>query len=288
MLTSLTHYITQHPRLGRSFSFWQRVVQIFIDARPGRLAAALSFYTIFSIIPLLILLTAIAGIFFDFTEVAEIIAVHITEYVGSQNAQVFIDAFDALGSQHGELYAVIAGIIALTFAALGAFSELQDGLNVIWDAKDERAGVRGFVIQKALSLSMIMVIGLLLLITLLASSAVSFFGDIFIDSSLPIFVVAFFDQAFSAIFVTLLFLFIFRTLPSIKVSWKSSFVGAVVSALLFLVGKSLFILYLSMSVVLSVYGNAGAILALLIFVYYVGFILYFGASVARVVGEVRR
>ncbi len=288
MLQQITSYARGYPQLMRSIRFWQRAAITFAAARPGRLAAALSYYTIFSIVPLLVLVLAITGLFLNDALVISFIQEKATEYLGAENGTTFNHALNALANQRGEALAVLIGVAGLIFASLGAFSEMQDGLNVIWGAQDERVGVKGFLMQRALSFGMIVTIGFLLLITFVVSALVSLFGNILATSSLSLFVVAFLNQVVSAVFVTALFILIFKTLPAAHVSIKSALVGGVVSALLFLAGKSLFTFYVGTSTTLSVYGNAGALFALLLFVYYAGLILYFGASVARTVGEVRR
>ncbi len=287
MLAAFETYSRSHPRLRRIALFWQRVFLLLIAARPGRLSAALSFYTIFSIVPLLVLVLMVAGIFLETAAVADAIKGRLFEYFGPQGGELFSQALDTLTSKEGSLWAFGTGVVALTFAALGAFSELQDGLDAIWERVEERTGVRGFLVQKVLSFGMIMTLAFLLLVTFVTNTFFSFFSDVLGPSPLLVFLVALLNQGIAALFVLVLFLLIFKTLPAATVSWTSAAVGGVVSTMLFLLGRSAFSFYIETSATLSLYGNAGAILAFLLFVYYTGFILYFGASVTRVADEVR-
>ncbi|MGF1524508.1 MAG: YihY/virulence factor BrkB family protein [Leptolyngbyaceae cyanobacterium] len=252
----------------------------------SRLAAALAYYTIFSIAPLLILVIAIAGLFFDSAAVREQMTGQIESLLGSSGADFITDVLDR-ANRPGESSGVLASAISiglLLFGATGVLAQLQTSLNIVWNVKTRPdLGVMGFLHKRLLSFGMILGIGFLLLVSLVASSVVAGFADYFhtlfpgLDSLVQL---ANFLISFGM--VTLLFAMIFRFMPDVKIAWGDVWFGAAVTAILFAVGKFVIGLYLGNSSIGSTYGAAGSVIVLLVWVFYSAQILFFGAELTQV------
>lgn len=246
--------------------------------------AALAYYSLFSLAPLLILSIAIGGFFFGAEASRGEIYNALQGLLGGSGAHAVEDMIRAASQdQQGGRLAAYAGIITLLFGASGAFSQLQSSLNWIW--KVETAPGKGlgiFLRQRLLSFSMVLVIGFLLLISLVATAALSAIGK-FLGSRLPG------GEAFwhvmnmgiSFALITLLFAAIFKILPDVRLRWREVLTGAAATAFLFDIGKFLIGLYLGKSSVASSYGAAGSVIIVLLWVYYSSFILLFGAEFTR-------
>lgn len=253
-------------------------------------AAALSYYTIFSLAPLLLIAIAIAGIAFGEDAARGEIVGQIQGLVGKEGAtaiQSMIQNAHRPGS--GGILATIVGVVTLVFGASGVFGQLQDALNTIWGVKPKPGqGVRSFLQTRFLSFAMVLVIGFLLLVSLVLSAALAaistFFNhllpDVAIVGQLVNFVISFG-------FITLLFAAIYKFLPDVNVAWKDLWVGAATTALLFNVGKFLIGLYLGSSSATSTYGAAGSLVVILLWVFYSAQLILFGAEFTQVFAKYR-
>lgn len=264
--------------LKETFFEWQQ-------DKASNLAASLAYYTVFSLTPLLLIAISVAGIIFDEAAARGEIVNQIKSLVGTQGAEaieVAIDNANKPGSSGG--IASIISILVLLFGASGVFAQLQEALNTVWNVKAKPGkGVWGFIRKRFLSFSVVLVICFLLLISLVFSAALSAFNQLG-SNFLPGFDILWqiFNIAISLGIITLLFALMYKYLPDAKISWKDVWVGAMITALLFTVGKWGLGLYLGRASFASTYGAAGSLVIVLAWVYYSTQILLFGAEFTQV------
>jgi membrane protein len=275
---------------GLSFGI-RNVVELFKSAsadwsedKATRLAAALAYYSIISMAPLLIVLLGIVGAVFGREAATGQIAGQIQTLVGEQSAQAIQDIISNASNPTTGLLSAIVGTIILLLGASGVFGALQDGLNTVWEvqAKPKR-GIIGLIKDRFLSLAMVLGVGFLLLVSLVISAALSALGKYFggvlpLDST----VLQVANSIVSFGVITFLFALIFKILPDVEITWNDVWIGAGITALLFTIGKLLIGLYLGRSTVGTAYGAAGSLVVILIWIYYSSQILFFGAEVTQV------
>lgn len=253
--------------------------------RGPRLGAALAFYTLFSLAPLLIIIMAIAALAFG-EEVAHAQVVQQIEgLIGMEGAKAIQSMIENASKPSSGITATFIGLATLLFGATIVFSELQDALNTIWKipSRPERGMVIGLVRDRFLSFVMVLAIGFVLLLAMLANTALATIAQIFREAlpSQTYFLRAANSLLFLVI-ITLLFAMIYKVLPDTDIVWGDVLIGAVVTALLFAIGKFLIGLYLVYSSVTSAYGAAGSLVVVLVWVYYSAQIFYFGAEFTKV------
>jgi membrane protein len=260
-----------------TFSEWS-------EDKAARLAAALAYYTVVALAPLLVIVIAIAGLAFGQEATQGQVVGQIASLVGQQSAEQIQGIIASASQPKSGTLATVAGIVTLLFGASGVFGQLQDGMNTIWEvtAKPGR-GILGLIKDRFLSLTMVFGVGFLLLVSLALSAALAAVGK-FLGELLPLPEVVMLILSFIVSFavITLLFAMIFKVLPDVKIIWGDVWIGAAMTALLFTVGKILLGLYLGKSSVGSAYGAAGSIIVILIWVYYSAQILFFGAEFTQV------
>ncbi|HEX8311727.1 MAG TPA: YihY/virulence factor BrkB family protein [Chthoniobacteraceae bacterium] len=252
-----------------------------------KMGAALAYYTVFSLAPLVILVLSIVSIFYERDAARAQLVREASSFIGSQGAEI-IDGILKQGAQNGtNRWSAVIGFLVVLFGASGAFAELQDSLNHIWGVK-ERTG-RAFWIKikdRLLSFSMIFVIGFLLLVSLLISAAIAA-ADKYMSGVLPgadmIWQVG--NIIIPLAITTILFATIFKVLPDVRIAWRDVWVGGFLTATLFTVGKLLLGFYLGRSAIGSSFGAAGSLIVVLAWVYYSSQILFFGAEFTRVYAE---
>ncbi len=253
-------------------------------------AAALAYYTIFSLAPLLVIAIAIAGAFFGEEAAQREIAGQIQGIVGKDGAEA-IQAMiqNANKPNAGGAIATLLGVVTLLLGASGVFGQLQTALNTIWEVKPKPGqGIKSFLQSRFLSFAMVVVIGFLLLVSLVLSAILagisSFFGS-FLPNLTALGVILNFVLSFGI--TTFLFAAIYKFLPDVKVPWRNLWVGAAVTSFLFSIGKFLIGLYLGNSAVGSTYGSAGSLIVILIWVFYSAQILLIGAEFTQVYSKYR-
>ena len=251
----------------------------FMEDKALRLAAALAYYSIFSLAPLLIIMIAVAGFVLDEVTVREQLHRQLTELVGTKSAATLQSMTEArkMGSTP---VAMTLGIIALLFGAGGVFGQLQDALNTIWEVKAKSGGgILRLIRDRFLSLTMVLGLGFLLLISMVITTAVHAmtqgFGQLF---PVPDAVTVVLSMIVAFVVVTTLFMLIFKILPDLKVPWKVALIGGVFTALLFTIGKWALGLYLGRESTESAYGAAGSLVIVLLWIYYSSVILFMGAE----------
>ncbi len=248
------------------------------------LAASLAYYTIFSVAPLLIIAIAIAGSIFGEDAARGQIVTQIQGLVGKDGAEVIETAIKNSRQPEANSLASLISIVILLFGASGVFAQLQDALNTIWNVKVKpQKGVVNFIRKRLLSFSAVLGIGFLLLVSLVVSASLAaltnYLGGFIGNMSILAILVNF---AISFGVITLLFAFMFKYLPDVKITWNDVAIGAVITALLFNIGKFLLGLYLGTGSFGSTYGAAGSLVIVLIWVYYSAQILFFGAEFTQV------
>lgn len=264
--------------IQESFTEWQ-------EDKASLLAAALAYYTVFSITPLLVIAIAIAGAVFGQDAARGEILKQMNGLVGIQGAQVIETALaNADQPQLGSIASIIS-VIILLIGASGVFAQLQEALNTVWNvkAKPEKQGIWEFIRKRLLSFGMVLAIGFLLLVSLILSAMLSGISNL--DINLlpgfdPLWEIVNFVISFG--FVSLLFALIYKYLPDVKIRWKDVWVGAIITALLFTIGKYLIGLYLGQGSLGSTYGAAGSLIIFLAWVFYSAQILLFGAEFTQV------
>lgn len=270
-------------------NFWQLLKETYhqwSEDKAARLAAAMSYYTLFSLAPLLVLAIAIAGYFFTQQTAENQIMSQVTNLAGPTAAEAMRGMIRNTHQGGANVVASILGLVLLLVGASGVFGSLQDALNTIWQVKmDPRIGVRAVILNRLFSFAMVLAIGFLLLVSLVVSAALTALGTFF-QNQLPAGTTSTLFQVFniviSLVVITLLFAMIYRVVPDAEIDWKDVGVGAVFTAVLFTIGKQLIGLYLGRSTATSVYGAAGSLVIILLWVYYSAQILFFGAEFTRV------
>ncbi len=258
-------------------------VSEWVNDRASRKGAALAFYTVFSLAPILILSIAIAGLFFGQEAARGEIYTQVKDLLGT-DAAAAIQAMIHNASRPGAgVIATIVGLVTLAIGATTALAELKDGLDQIWEAPPERtSGFWYFLRKRLLSVGLILSLGFLLLVSLVFSALVSAFARRWGPAAGTGLVLQIVNFVVSFALVTLLFAMIYKILPSVRIAWKDVAIGSVITAALFTVGKSLIGLYLGNSAVASSYGAAGSVILVLVWVYYSAQIFLLGAEFTKV------
>jgi membrane protein len=264
-----------------------RTVRAWSSDGIPRLAAALSYYTVFSLAPLLIIVLGILGLVIDRATLQRHLLLEVTQLIGPGPASAIGSILDHASGPGRGILATIIGIGTLVFGATGVFVELKGSLNLVWRVPPRTGGgVMGLVRQYFAPLTMILGIGFLLLVSLMLSAVLTAVAT-YIGSSLPALVAALriADQVLAFAMVTGLFALIYKVLPDTHLRWSDVWLGAGVAGLLFTIGRFLIGLYLGRASIGSTYGAAGSLVVILAWVYYSAQILLVGAEFTRVHSE---
>jgi membrane protein len=269
-------------------SAWKFLKIIFtkwFDDDPFQLAAALSYYTLFSLAPLLVISIAVAGFVFGREAAHNQIVGTIQGLIGRQSAEA-VQAMIQYASNKPEagLVSTLLGGIFLLFGAGGVVGQLQTTLNAIWRVRPKPgSGLRDFIRKRFISFAMILGVGFLLLVSLAVSAFISgltqFVGSLHESGAL---IAHLLEVVISFALVTLLFAMIYKFLPDVEIHWKDVWIGAALTSFLFTTGKFLIGFYLGNSGVTSVYGAAGSLITILLWVYYSALIFFLGAEFTQV------
>jgi membrane protein len=257
----------------------------FVNDNALKLSAALSYYTIFSLPALLIIVTSFCSLYFGTAAIQGELYGQIKDLVGSQAAVQIQEMVKNVNLSEHTTIATIIGIIVIVIGASGIFSEIQDSVNYIWGIKAKpKRGLIRFAINRLMSFSMIASTGFLLLVGLIISALMELLNKRLQAhfSSESVYLFYFLNIISLFILITILFLIIFKILPDGKISFRDCFLGSAFTAILFMGGKFLIGAYLGSSVMASMYGSAGSIVIILAWVYYSAIILYFGAEFTKV------
>jgi membrane protein len=280
--------VTSHPRsrltLGALGTILKRALAGWWKDDVPRLGASLAFYTLFALAPILVVAIAIGGLVFGPEAVRGELVGQIQGLIGRNGAEAVQAMLEGAAQPSSSLAATGAGIVTFFLGATGAFLELQTALNTIWRVKPKASGsyFRMLVMQRLISFGLVVALGFLLLTSLLVSAALAaihrymgntFPGVLILWEALTVVV--------SLGVITLLFAMVYKVLPDVKLAWRDVWVGALVTAGLFTIGKLLIGLYLGTTSIASTYGAAGSVIVILVWVYYSAQVVLLGAEFTR-------
>jgi len=253
------------------------------DHRVPRMGAALSFYTVFSLAPLSILMLSLVSLVVERNAAREELVSQFRTFVGNEGAEMVNMILTTNASPSSDLWTSLVGFIVLLIGASGVFGELQDSLNQIWGVSSKRHPVFVLIKERIFSFAMVFAMGFLLLVSFIFSAVLSaasawlHFRFPGLDNPW-----AWANEGISLLVVAMLFALIFRLIPDTRVAWRDVWLGALISAVLFALGKFVLGFYFGRSALASSYGAAGSLVIILIWVFYSAQILFFGAAFTRV------
>jgi membrane protein len=248
------------------------------DARQG---AALAYYSVFSLGPIIVIAIAVAGLFFEHDAVATQVTSSLKEMLGETGAKAIEGMLADASRPAAGVLATVLGIGALLFAAIGVVVQLKDALNVVWEVEESNeGGLRRFARNYVLSFAAVLALGFLLLVSLLVTASLAAAGK-FIAPYLPEGVLHIVSTVVSFAVVTMLFAMMFKWLPDVSVAWRGVWVGALLTALFFEIGKAAIGFYIGKQGLESTYGAAASIVVVLIWVYYTSQIVLMGAEITH-------
>jgi len=274
---------------ANAFGLLKQTGQEFLEDKAPQLGAALAYYTVFSLAPLILVLLAIVGVIFrdDPAGAWHKITQQMSYFLDPNAIQVVQNIAQKASEPGKSTVATIIGIALALFGASGVFGQLQDALNTIWGVKARPAqGIWGFLRARFLSFAMVGGICFLLLVSLAIEALLKGFSH-YVQSVLPggIVIAVTVYLIFDFAVVVLLFAMIFKFLPDVQIQWRDVWIGAVITAVLFGIGKWLLGFYLGSGAAGSAYGAASSLITLLLWVYYSSQILLFGAEFTQVYAQ---
>lgn len=269
--------------MGRYLALFKETAKEFGEDKAPRLGAALAYYTIFSVGPLLLIAVAMAGLFLGQEAAQGQISEQLGKFFGPQMATSLEQMIQAAAKPKSGRLATIVGLLTLMLGASGVFGQLKDAMNTIWNVQPKKAsGIKGFIVQRFLSMAMVLGIGFLLLVTLVFDTVIAAMGPMLERLIGGEAIVHGLSLLLSFAVSTVLFAAIFRVLPDIDIAWRDVWLGAVFTSILFVIGKWGIGLYLGKAAVGSAYGAAGSLVILLVWVYWSAQILFFGSEFTQV------
>lgn len=271
----------------------KEVVSEYWAHRPMELAAALSYYTLLSLAPLVLMAVALAGLVFERATVERRLVAEMRDLIGAAGAEVTQAVLRNAHDSEQETWSLAIGLVLLLVGATTVFAQLQGTLNRIWrvdgSAGTGASAIWGFLKERLLSIAMVLAIGFLLLVSLIVSAALSALTDSargIVGEGYATVIGA--NALGSLLVTTLLFALIFKVLPDTDVAWDDVWFGAVTTSVLFTLGKQIIGLYLGRAGVGSAYGAAGSLVVMTVWVFYASLILFFGAELTYVRSRRRR
>jgi membrane protein len=270
----------------RTRTYWQWAQELFSEwsgDNVPRLGASLAYYAAFSIAPLIVIVLAVAGLIFGREAATGALNDQLRELLGEQGAQGVANLVSSANQPADGILATVVALVVLLFGASGVFGELQSSLNFIWHVDSSTQSFWWSIKNRFLSFAMVFGTGFLLLISLVLSVVLAAAAKWFSASiSVPATLMQYIHQIIAFAITALLFGLIFKILPDVEIRWKDVWIGAILTALLFTVGKYLIGLYLGQSAMASSYGAAGSFVVLLVWVYYSAQILFLGAEFTKI------
>ena len=263
--------------LRNTFTAWN-------EHEAPRLGAALAFYSILSIAPLVVVVLAILAMVLGRSDAQDQLLGQVQGMIGKEGADAVKTMIQHAQKPSSGVIASVFGVVTLLFGASGVFGELRSALNRMWDVKASAgSGIWQMVRERLFSFGMVLAVGFLLLVSLMVSAALAAMGKFF-GGILPIPEVVAHAITFlvSVAGISVLFALIFKYVPDTKIPWREVWLGAIATAVLFTIGKSLIGLYLGKAAVGSAYGAAGSLVVVIVWIYYSSMIVLFGAQFTRV------
>jgi membrane protein len=254
----------------------------FVEDEALTRGAAIAFYTATSIAPVLLIAIAIAGVAFGQDAAENAITAELSGLMGDQAAQLLQSAVANASSKSSGTVAAVVGLVTLILTASGAFGEMQSALNVIWKAKPTGTTLSRLVRTRLISLGLVAALGFLLMVSLVVSASLTVFGEE-LNTILPFgsSILSAVNLIISFVLISVLFAAIYKFVPDRSSAWRDVILGAVVTTVLFTAGKSLIAVYIGKTAAVSSYGAAGALIALLLWVYYSAQIFLLGAEFTK-------
>ncbi|MCY7308650.1 MAG: YihY/virulence factor BrkB family protein [Rhodoferax sp.] len=276
-------------RVGASWDLLRQVARSWTDNYVSSMGAALAYYTVFSLSPLLLIVVSVAGLVFGQDAARGEIALQLGNFMGSYGANAIQDLLVSVRDPQQGVVATVLGVVLLLLGATTVFGELQDALDRIWvvPARPQVGGWLHLVRTRMLSFGMILAIGFLLVVSLVASAALEALGRWWSPLLSGWYVLAVvLDTAVSFLLVAAMFALIYKVMPRSRVLWKDVWIGALFTAVLFNLGKSLIGVYVGRSGITSAFGAAGSLVVVLVWVYYSAQIFLIGAQFTWVYANV--
>jgi membrane protein len=264
---------------------WTLLRQALADWRADsapRLGASLAYYTLFSLAPLLLAAIAIAGLVFGEGAAQGRLVAEIETVIGSAGADAVQGLLESSRHKPAGVAATLIALVMLLIGASGVFLELKSALNIVWDVEDPPGGLLAMLRNRLAAFALVLAVGFLLLVSLVVSAALSALGGVlggYLDEQKRL--LEFANTLISFGVITVLFAMLFKFLPDARIAWRDVWLGAVLTSVLFTLGKFLIGLYLGRSSVSSAYGAAGSVVVLMVWVYYAGQIFFFGAELTQ-------
>lgn len=280
----MKHYFTKDA-LKADWKILKDTISGFAEDKALKFSAALSYYTVFSLAPLLLLLISLVGLIFGREAVQGQLFAEINGMIGNDAALQVQETIRNMELNGESATAVIIGSVTLLIGATTVFGEIQDSINIIWRVKAKpKRGWLKLIKDRLLSSSLIVGLGFLLVVSLIINGALKALNDMLIERFPDVTLIVFniLNIVISFIVITLLFGIIFKVLPDVKIAWRDVRSGAIFTACLFMLGRYLIGLYIETTGTASTYGAAGSIIVILVWVYYTAAIMYLGAEFTRV------
>jgi membrane protein len=277
------------PKLKEAGSIALESLRGFFGGEPFQLAAALSYYTLLSIAPLLLVVIGAAGFLLGEEQVRDALVAQVRDLVGEEGAALLETVSQNVGTKRSNVISMMVGFALMILGATTVFAQLQTALNRVWSVKATPSNaVLGFIRSRLVSLTVVLGLAFLLLVSLVFSAAISgiqaYLGNLLPGAAIIWTLV---NHAVSLILVALLLAMLFRYVPDVEISWRDTVIGALVTAILLTLGKHAIGIYLGRAGVGSAYGAAGSAVVFMVWVYYVSVILFLGAEITKVIARRR-
>ena len=265
------------------FRFWRLLKASYFSWNrndPWARSATIAYYALFSLPSLLIIVVNTAGYFWGREAVQGRITEEIEHLIGIESAQAVEGMIASAALSQSSTLTLIFGLGFLIFGATGVFFQLKATMNNIWNVVAKKDTFLRMIINRIISFGMILVVGLLLLISLIISAALSAMKDYlaFIAPEITVFMIESLNFIISFLVITSLFAAVFKWLPDVQLRWKTTYLGAILTTVLFIIGKSVLGIYFGQSDPASVYGGASSVVLILLWVFYTCLIVFYGAE----------
>ncbi|WP_258101023.1 YihY/virulence factor BrkB family protein [Marinoscillum pacificum] len=276
-------------RLKSIYYFVKNIVQIFNEQDPVVYAGAIAFFTLFSLPSALMIIIQSLGTILSKDEIRSQLANQISGLIGAASTEEILTIVENRGWEYSSILGNIVGLVFLFISATAVFNFIQKALNSIWNVKPQpKKVVKRFLIDRLLSFSIITIIGFLLMVTLVLDAAMSIFKEFLyklITKDFSMYIVEGANLLISLLIISTIFALVFKFLPDAKIKWRDVSVGAIVTGILFMLGKFAIGLILSNSQITSTYGAAGSLAGILVWVFYSSILVLIGAIFTRVYAE---
>ncbi len=269
----------QPPLLPQLAQIARHAADGWVDDNASSMGAAIAYYTMLSLAPLLLIVITVAGLIFGEEAARGALFGQLAELVGDNGAQAIQAILSSSSNLSGGIVSILIGFVTLFIGATTVFAELQSDLDRIWKVPERRGGVQGFIRKRLLSFGVILGVGFLLIVSLVASATITAIGTLWSQWLLgteTMLQLLNFGVGFAVI--TALFAMIYKLLPSVPIAWNDVWVGAAVTSLMFSIGKFLIGLYLGRAAISSSFGAAGTLVVVIVWVYYSAQIFLYGAE----------